>query len=115
MLRQRGGAASEVVVVRAGTDEENIRQPLLGDEALEVAEIGFADARGAAANHVETGELPRLMLLVDVEELADADRQRQAFAARGVLETALELVRSSGSTAPGCRPRQRAAIAKAWA
>ena len=61
--RQGGGTEAEVIVVRTGIEEEHIRQALLGDEALEVAHIGIADARGAAANHVEAGDLVGLAVL----------------------------------------------------
>src|ERR1035437_4486659 len=90
-LRQSGGAEAKVIVFLIGIEKEHVRQALLVGEALEVAHVRIADARGAAANHVEAGDLVRLTLLADVEELADTDRQRQALAARGVLETALEL------------------------
>src|SRR5512143_1439714 len=91
MLRQRDGPEAEVVVFRIGIEQENICHALLGDKAFEIAHIGFTDARGAAANHVEASNLVGLTLLADVEKLANADGQWEALAARGVLETVFEL------------------------
>src|ERR1019366_212400 len=85
ILSQGCGIEPEVVVVRIRIEEKYVRQALLGDKTLEIAHVGIADARGAAADHVEPGNLVGLMALADVEELANADGQRKALAARSVL------------------------------
>jgi len=74
MVPQGGGAEAKIIIVGAGVEEKNVRQALLGDEAFEVPHIGVADARGAAANHVEAGDFAGLAKEADVEELADAGR-----------------------------------------
>ena len=43
------------------------------------------------SQHVETGDLAGRAPLVNFQQLADADRQRQALASRGVLQTSLKL------------------------
>ena len=57
-----------------------IGQLLLNDETLEVSEIGVHDAGRAAFQHEEPDDLVGSALLVDPEQLSDAERQGEALA-----------------------------------
>jgi hypothetical protein len=67
MLREDNFAEAEVVVIRLGTEEEEIGQPLLDDEPLKVPHVGVADARRAALDHMESSYFSWLALLMDLE------------------------------------------------
>ena len=106
MLHQTGRVESQIVVFRPGIDHEHVGQPMLGDEPFEIAHIGFADARSAAAHHVEADDLAGLAIAMDLEELSDGEGQRETLAAGGGLQAQVELAAIDGNTWPACRPSQ---------
>ena len=82
---------SAVVVLLRRVEQEQVGQPLLGDESLQVTHVGVGDAGRPALQHVEPCDLAGRSVVVDLQQLADADGQRQTLAPRGVLKAAREL------------------------
>ncbi len=74
----------EVVVLRRD-EQKQIGQLLLGDEPFQITEVRVDDARCTASGHEEAGDFIRLTIRVNLEQLSDANRQRQALAAGRVL------------------------------
>ena len=105
MFGQGERIETEVVVLRDSADQKKVRQLLLGDETLEVAEVGVADAGGPAVHAEESCDLTRLAVLMDPEQLPDGQRQGQTLAARGVLETPFELVLVQRGRFAGVQPQ----------
>ena len=80
------------VVFLRWVEQEQIGQPLLGDEPLEIAHITIRHARGASAHHVEARDFIGRAALTDLQQLPDADGQGKAFAARGEVEAPFQLI-----------------------
>ena len=105
---------SAVVVFRPGIEQEQVGQPLLGDEPLEVAHVGIDDAGRAAAHHVEAGDLAGSAVARGSwsswpMQIGSGRHSRPEVCWR----PRSSWLRSSGSTAPACRPSQPAAMASA--
>ena len=95
---------AEVLVLRLRVEEEQIGQSLLGEEPFKIPHVGVADAGGTALEHVEPSDLSCLTLLMDLEELANADRQGETFAAGGVLQALVELSSVQRNDRAGVKP-----------
>src|SRR3990172_3851380 len=91
MLREDILIETKEVVIRLGIEEEQIGQPLLGEKPFKIPHVGVADAGRASLEHVESCDFSGLAMLMDLEQLADADRQGETFAAGGVLQPLVEL------------------------
>src|SRR5512141_126735 len=91
MLREDIFVETEEVVILLGIEEEQIGQPLLGEEPFKVPHVGVADAGRTALEHIEACDFSWLAMLMDLEQLADADGQGETFAAGGVLQPLVEV------------------------
>src|SRR3990172_178115 len=90
-FREPGKAESAIVVVLFGKKHEQIPEILPGDEALQISRIGVDHASRPASQHGEARDLALLSPLGHLQDLADADRKRQALPPRGVAEPGLYL------------------------
>src|SRR5512146_3147610 len=104
VLRKDSFVEAEEVVIRLGVEEEQIGQPLFREKPFEISHIGIADAGGAALEHVEASDFSGAALLMDLEQLADADRQRKTFTAGGVLQPLVELSAVQWNDGAGVEP-----------
>jgi len=82
-----------IVVFRPGIEQEEVGQPLLGEESLQVPLIRIDDAGCAPMRHEEPGDLTGPAVLVNPQELPDANRQGETLAAGCVQQAPEDLAR----------------------
>jgi hypothetical protein len=85
MPGQNVGVETEVIVFLSGIEQKNIPQSLFADKPFEVVHVSVDDAGRAALKHIETGNFIGAAIFMDLQQLADANRQGKTFATRGVL------------------------------
>ena len=95
--------AAPAVFLR-GIQQKKIGQSPFGDEPFKIAHIAIRDARSAPAHHVETGDFIGRAVLTDLQQLSNADGQRKAFPARGVIEAPFELASVQRYGLPDAQP-----------
>ena len=86
---------------------------MFGDESFEVAHVGIHHTGRAAAHHEKAHDLAGLAAFDRLQQLSQTDRQRQTFAARRVLQAALELASLQRNHLRRVQPSQRATMASA--
>ena len=67
MLCQGGPVKSAIVVFLFGDEQKKVGQPLVSDESIQVASVGIGDTGRTSPQHVESGEIAGLAILVDLE------------------------------------------------